>query len=842
MAETAPSTLPLLKRLAITVGLVISLVVLMALAAVVRSEREAALDQATDRGELMARVLADHAGRGLDAGALLLTALGETVTRADKTTLSALSPVFASALLGVNHVRSVALLDSQGRVQAASDSAAEGLMLDRSRLRNSADRGGVQLVGVLPGRGLRDLTVAGAQAAPGVGMILMQRPLVAPDGRPMTLLAVLNPDVFANYQQRALEEISGVGVLASYTGQVYSATAPLDLVPGASITAHPVFKDWLPAREYGAYVGAGLQEERQIVAYRTLRGRPMTVVVEQSEDAVLAPWRELAAWRVLMAAFAVLVISVGTAIVYRSICARERARAALDEAHESVALRERELSVLMKSVQELIFRTDSQGMLTFVNARWAALSPEPAERALGRSLQDLVEPICRHRVAALFERDVDDGLRTVEVTLKAADGRRHRLQVCVVPLHARGRLVGYAGSAVDVTERYEAQRRLTQELAFTALLLDVSPYPISLFDAEGRYVTVNRAWEAFTGRARDTVIGTRMGSFMSSPEREEHDRQHERLLAGGASLRYEAIWRHRDGSQRDVVINKLMLRDELGQITGTLNTLIDVSEFREAERATREARDAAEDASRVKSEFIANISHELRTPLQSILGFSELGQARAQQAPRLAEMFGDIHVAGQRMLALVNDLLDVSKIESTVGTLDLERCDLRSLVRSVLRELQPLAARRQLQLQARMPAEPLHARVDPLRLQQVLRNVIANAIKFSAEGSVVEIAGDTTAQREVQLAVSDRGPGIPAAELESIFEAFVQSSKTKDGSGGTGLGLAICRKIVEIHGGRISASNRADGGARFDIVLPSCSFGETLSAEFAKTTIHSVEP
>jgi signal transduction histidine kinase len=172
------------------------------------------------------------------------------------------------------------------------------------------------------------------------------------------------------------------------------------------------------------------------------------------------------------------------------------------------------------------------------------------------------------------------------------------------------------------------------------------------------------------------------------------------------------------------------------------------------------------------------------------------------------------------MLELVNDLLDVSKIESSVGTFDLERCDLRSLVQAVLRELDPLLAKRRLRVSLQMADEPLIGKVDPSRIHQAFRNVIANAIKFSPEGGVLQIDAIAVTPDEFVLSVADRGPGIPPAELESIFEAFVKSSQTKDGSGGTGLGLAICRKIVEIHGGRIVAENRANGGAVFRIYLP----------------------
>ena len=266
-------------------------------------------------------------------------------------------------------------------------------------------------------------------------------------------------------------------------------------------------------------------------------------------------------------------------------------------------------------------------------------------------------------------------------------------------------------------------------------------------------------------------------------------------------------------------------------ILGIVTAFMDISEIREAERATREARDAAESASRAKSEFIANISHELRTPLQSILGFSELGMLRGRPHPALAAMFDDIYRAGQRMLALVNDLLDVSKIENAIGGMDLRRVDLTRLVRDVAHELGPQVSKGQVELSVQLPDEPVIAMVDPARFQQVVRNVLANAIKFSVAGQAVEVSGCREGSTLVHIEIADRGPGIPQAELEAIFEAFVQSSKTKDGAGGTGLGLAICRKIMQAHGGQIQALNREGGGSCFRITL-SC----LESAELAELT------
>jgi len=196
------------------------------------------------------------------------------------------------------------------------------------------------------------------------------------------------------------------------------------------------------------------------------------------------------------------------------------------------------------------------------------------------------------------------------------------------------------------------------------------------------------------------------------------------------------------------------------------------------------------------------------------------------------EMFGEIHASGERMLALVNDLLDVAKIESAVGIFELERTDLRGLVQQVLRELRPLLDQRHLKLNLQLPDQPLAAQVDAVRFSQVLRNVLANAIKFSPQGGQLRLSAERSPNGEAHLSVADQGPGIPEAELEKIFEAFVQSSQTKDGAGGTGLGLAICRKILEVHGGRIYAENGAGGGAVLHIVLPPRSSPDSQMGSF----------
>ncbi len=229
---------------------------------------------------------------------------------------------------------------------------------------------------------------------------------------------------------------------------------------------------------------------------------------------------------------------------------------------------------------------------------------------------------------------------------------------------------------------------------------------------------------------------------------------------------------------------------------------------------------SAQDAARTKAEFIANISHELRTPLQSILGFSELGLMRTQDQSRVSGMFSDIHTSGQRMLTLVNDLLDIAKIDSAFSEASFTKIDARQLVRDVETELAPLLRARSVRFDSRLPAYPLMLNADILRIHQVLRNVIANALKFSSPGQKIIVGANVEVPGILHFFVQDEGCGIPQNELENIFEPFVQSTLTKDGSGGTGLGLAICRRIVQAHGGKIHAENIPEGGAIFHIELP----------------------
>lgn len=810
-----------------------AMLTLAAVTALAVNDFRAARTNSENHTATLARVLEDQATRTLVTVELALEALSSSpALNAAATDPRNMADALNQALVSLSFLRGLAVVDAGGRVVASTLAQDAEIFVDMDKLGPKVMPGQSALGGFLAGRSLQSIRLRGEpiDAPAGVGYIPFLYGYTNEAGHVLTLAALINPDALSNFQRLALESEPFDSVLTSYDGQILASSGGAASLVGQTVGQIPVFNQFLPKQEHATYLGAGVLGLQQILSFRASGTKPLVVIVEQSYRA--AAWDWFANARALIGiGIALILMVVGLAVaVWRGVRTREYAQQAVLGAQARIAQSEHELKVLMRSVQELIFRTDLRGVITYVNAHWTAFTGDDTSRAIGQRLQEIVAPESRKDVINALDPGSDEGVRVCQVVARFAPGRELMFQMAVVPLRVDGRVVGFAGSAVDVTERWVAQHQLQAQIAFQDLLLETNPLPISVIDAEGRVVRVNRAWEEYKGRPRASVMGRELITFLPPEEAKLHEAADAQLLRWGGRTYVETKVLHGDGSRRDTRIAKSAISDEHGRMTGVLSILMDVSEFRAAERATEEARDAAEEASRSKSEFVANMSHELRTPLQSILGFAELGMLRGKATPKLAGMFEDIHSAGQRMLTLVNDLLDVSKLESTVGTFHMERLDLRGVVRPVIRELEPLLARSHLMMDLRLSDMPLVAKADPVRFQQVIRNVVANAIKFSPPGSTITLEGRMDSKGQVHLVIQDEGPGIPETELGRIFEAFVQSSKTKDGSGGTGLGLAICRKIVEAMGGQIYARNVPASGAAFHIVLPARGQSETVPA------------
>ena len=286
-----------------------------------------------------------------------------------------------------------------------------------------------------------------------------------------------------------------------------------------------------------------------------------------------------------------------------------------------------------------------------------------------------------------------------------------------------------------------------------------------------------------------------------------------------------------------------MSKDELGVLSDTFNTML--SQIQERDQAMTQfnqvleqkvterthdlelAKEVAETANLAKSQFLANMSHELRTPMHAILSFASFGLEEIDTAEKEEQIkyFSRIKDSGNRLLTLLNNLLDLSKLESGKMEYTMQKHDLRKTLESAIKEFEGLVQKKHLNYVLEDTRSALTSIYDNNRIMQVINNLLSNAIKFSPENSIITAILDNTTLPEsntpaVRLRVCDQGMGIPDTELEVVFDKFVQSSKTRTGAGGTGLGLAICKEIIAGHDGRIWASNNETGGACFTFLLP----------------------
>jgi len=233
------------------------------------------------------------------------------------------------------------------------------------------------------------------------------------------------------------------------------------------------------------------------------------------------------------------------------------------------------------------------------------------------------------------------------------------------------------------------------------------------------------------------------------------------------------------------------------------------------------ARIRAEEADRAKSEFLANMSHELRTPLHSILSFSQFGIERLGKVnnKKIRSYLEKIHYSGEIQLNLVNDLLDLARLESNSQELFFKQYNLYLLIKSVVSELSSLYENKNIRVTTISEENELYIQCDSSRIMQLIRNLLGNAIKFSPQGSEITIICEKN-HDSIKMTIQDQGPGVPDGEKELIFDKFNQSSRTRTGAGGTGLGLAICAQIIEAHKGRIWVENAEPQGAAFKVLLP----------------------
>jgi PAS domain S-box-containing protein len=488
--------------------------------------------------------------------------------------------------------------------------------------------------------------------------------------------------------------------------------------------------------------------------------------------------------------------------------------------------------LLVESVDDYaIFALDENGYILSWNPGAQRFKGYTANEAIGKHFSvfyppEKIEqgfPDFELREAARVGRFEDEGWRIRK------DGSRFWANVVITALRdPSGNLVGFAKVTRDLTERRRAEDalRLSEE-RFRLLVQGVRDYAIFMLDPTGHISSWNAGAERIKGYTAEEIIGKHFSIFYTPEDLASGKPARELEIATRTGVYEEEGWRVRkDGSLfwANVVITAIRRPD--GSLAGFGKVTRDLTERRAAqERAIEAARHAAvsDEANRAKSEFLAAMSHELRTPLNAIGGYTDL-LAMGLRGPVTQEQTDDlqrIKRSQQHLLGIINDILNFSRIEAGQVTYDYSAVPLSAVIEGVGHMVEPQAASTGLKLEVRSCPPDIVAWADKVKVEQILLNLLANAVKFTSEGSIT-LECDRNDSDSVSMAVTDTGSGIPTDQLEAIFEPFVQVGRSLiQTHEGTGLGLAISRDLARAMGGDILVTSELGKGSRFRLILPS---------------------
>ena len=536
-------------------------------------------------------------------------------------------------------------------------------------------------------------------------------------------------------------------------------------------------------------------------------------------------------------------------------------------------------SAIFNSANFSSIATDAKGVIQIFNVGAERMLGYTAAEVMNKitpaDISDPQEVIARAKtLSAELDTSITPGFEALvfkasrgiediyELTYIRKDGSRFPAVVSVTALRDdQDAIIGYLLIGTDNTarkqieaEQMQLSQRLRDHQFYTRSLFECNIDAIMTTDPSGIITDVNKQMEVLTGCTRDELIGAPFKKYFTDQDQAEMGIK--LVLSEKKVTNYELTARARDGKETVVSFNATTFYDRDRKLQGVFAAARDVTERKRLDQVLREknvelenARAVAEKTNLAKSDFLANMSHELRTPLNSVIGFSEVlqDQTFGQINEKQQEYVKNIHTSGRHLLSLINDILDLSKVESGKMDLGLSTFSLREALDASLMMLKEKAMKGSITLLTVLPPEADVLIVADLRkLKQILFNLVSNAVKFTPAGGSVNVSarlikgkgretGDTAhtqrstltshpseLQRDfIEISVEDTGIGIRDEDIPKLFKAFTQleSAYTK-GFEGTGLGLALTKQLVELHGGGICVESRFGTGSRFSFTLP----------------------
>lgn len=499
------------------------------------------------------------------------------------------------------------------------------------------------------------------------------------------------------------------------------------------------------------------------------------------------------------------------------------------EADRRTLRRERALSrSMLENMREVVFRTDAKGRWVFLNPAWEAMTGYSVAESLGWSTTRLLHPDDRAAAANLYPRIVAGEVPEASLLQRftAKDGSLRHINVSIRALFGRdGGFRGTIGNIRDVTEQTRSLTALAEREAQFAFLATHATDAIFRLDLTGRCLYASPSADDVLGIPASALVGANMLTRFHPDDRGRVIDAYARL-SGGADDRMVVTYRSRAASGRDGWIwleaNCGLVRGDSDEPNEVIASIRDITARKTMELALERAKAHAEAAAAAKSTFLANMSHEIRTPMNGVIGFTDLLLASDLSAEqrRHTELIAD---SGRAMMRLLNDILDLSKIEAGQLVIAAEPVSLRETIGNAIEMMAPVAQAKGIALGLTIdPAVPTTISGDGLRLRQILLNLVNNAVKFTDRGSVT-ISCDCVANDgdAIRISVVDTGVGIPADRLAAIREPFQQADdSTARRFGGTGLGLAISERLIALMGGALDIESMPGRGSRFRITLP----------------------
>jgi two-component system sensor histidine kinase/response regulator len=512
--------------------------------------------------------------------------------------------------------------------------------------------------------------------------------------------------------------------------------------------------------------------------------------------------------------------------------ANERLRAEVVErrrAEEALLVSNRRFHTIFDQSFQFIGLLSPEGTLLEVNRTALEFAGLTRDDVIGRPFWTIewwsTSSVNRDDLRAGVMRAAAGKLVRYEAEVAGVEGRRAVIDFTLKPLKdASGRVVQVIPEGRDITQRKRIERALRESEDRFRKAFDHAPIGMAVISLEGQFLKVNQTLCEIVGVDAGELLGMTLQHVTHLDDLPQSENALERLLRGEIrTYQIEKRFLRSDGLPVWVLLSVSLVRDDEWNPLYMIAQIQNIEGRRQSEELMRQAMEAAEQANRIKSEFVAATSHEIRTPLNAVIGMTGLllDTDLSDQQREFAEI---VRKSGESLLAIINDILDLSKVESGKLDLDNQPFDVRACVEDSIELVAARAAEKQLELLCDISQNvPRRLVGDVTRVQQVLVNLLSNAVKFTDEGEiVVRVRTDERPDRmqEVVFEVSDTGIGIDPSMTHRLFETFSQidSSATRR-YGGTGLGLAISKRLVEAMGGRIWVESATDEGATFTFTI-----------------------